>query len=102
MASLKRINPSSSSRLNNDTGFGTNADSYGGRFINRDGTFNLRKEGKPFWERVNVFHTLLNLPLWKFIGMIVIFYIGINVLYTGIYMLVGMDQLEGMEATTTW
>jgi len=30
-------------KINNDTGFGTNASSYGGRFINRVETLNLRK-----------------------------------------------------------
>ena len=30
---------------NNDTGFGGNPDNYGGRFVNRDGSFNVRKEG---------------------------------------------------------
>jgi len=43
MALNKRIDPYI--KPNNDTGFGTNASSYGGRFINRDGTFNIRKDG---------------------------------------------------------
>src|ERR1700733_15501234 len=69
-------------KTNNDTGFGTNASNYGGRFINRDGTFNLRKEGMPFWERFSVYHSMLNLPAWKFIAMILIFYLVINLIYT--------------------
>ena len=46
MASDMKIDPLI--KPNNDTGFGTNAANYGGRFINRDGTFNLRKEGVSF------------------------------------------------------
>ena len=38
--SKKQIDPLL--KTNNDTGFGINAANYGGRFINRDGTFNLR------------------------------------------------------------
>ena len=59
MALLKKINPFS--KPNNDTGFGSNASSYGGRFINRDGTFNIDKVGMPSWERFSIFHTMLNL-----------------------------------------
>src|SRR5664279_5325060 len=102
MASPKRINPSS--KVNNDTGFGTNASDYGGRFVNRDGTFNLRKEGMPFWERFSVYHSMLNLPAWKFIVLIIGFYLCINLFYTIIYLLIGIgpDQFTGMLAKTNW
>jgi inward rectifier potassium channel len=100
MALLKRINPSS--KINNDTGFGTNASDYGGRFINRDGSFNLRKEGMPFWERFSIYHRMLNLPRWKFITLIICFFLAINVAYTIIYLLIGTDGFTGMLATTNW
>ena len=100
MALLKRVNPFS--KVNNDTGFGTNAGDYGGRFINRDGTFNLRKEGMPFWDRFSVFHSMLNLPSWKFIVLIVSFFLVINLFYTSIYLLLGTDGFTGMIAATPW
>ena len=100
MALLKRINPSS--KINNDTGFGTNASDYGGRFINRDGSFNLRKEGMPFWERFSIYHRMLNLPRWKFITLIICFFLAINIAYTIIYLLIGTDGFTGMLATTNW
>jgi inward rectifier potassium channel len=100
MALLSRINPFS--RVNNDTGFGNNPSSYGGRFINKDGTFNIRKEGQAFRDRFSLFHSMLNLSLWKFIAVLVIFFIIINILYTSLYVLLGFDQFEGILATTTW
>src|SRR5690349_14813988 len=57
MALGKKINSIFTS--NNDTGFGTSATSFGGRFINKDGSFNLRKEGLPFWDKLSLFHTAL-------------------------------------------
>src|SRR5581483_11134373 len=87
MATSKRINPFLKS--NNDTGFGTNATSYGGRFINKDGSFNLRKEGLPVWQRFSIFHSMLNMPRWKFGTIIIIFFITINLLYTLIYLSIG-------------
>src|SRR5258705_13052069 len=100
MALLKRVNPFS--KINNDTGFGTNASDYGGRFINRDGTFNLRKEGMPFWERFSIYHSMLNLPRWKFIALIISFFLVINLLYTIIYLLIGTEEFTGLIATTNW
>src|SRR4051812_167603 len=90
------------SRVNNDTGFGNNAASYGGRFINRDGTFNLRREGISFFNRFSIYHTLLNLPRWKFIAVIIGFYFSINLCYAIIYCLLGMHQLQGWVGITPW
>ncbi len=100
MALGKRINPFL--RINNDTGFGVNASSYGGRFINKDGSFNLKKEGLPVWQRFSIFHTLLNIPRWKFIAVIILSFIIINLTFTFIYLFVGVDQITGIIATNKW
>jgi len=100
MAKEKRINPTLTS--NNDTGFGTSATSYGGRFVNKDGSFNLRKEGLPVWERFSLFHSMLNMPRWKFIAIVLIFFHAINLLYTFIYLLIGAHEFTGLIATTEW
>lgn len=96
----KKINPVL--KTNNDTGFGNNASNYGGRFINRDGTFNLRKEGISFLDRFSIYHNMLTIPRWKFIAVLVLFYFVINLIYTSIYLSIGIDQLQGVIATTHW
>src|SRR5580704_2290835 len=100
MATHKNINPFS--KANNDTGFGTNARDYGGRFINRDGSFNLRKEGISIMSRYDIYHIMLNMPRWKFISVIFIFYFLANLVFTFIYWIVGIDQLTGMISGTPW
>lgn len=100
MPTTKKIDPHL--KINNDTGFGTNANSYGGRFINKDGSFNLRREGVSFFERYSIFHSMLTLPRWKFIMLLILFYLGINLVYTFIYLTIGIDQLQGVIATTFW
>jgi inward rectifier potassium channel len=100
MALGKRINPFLKS--NNDTGFGFNASSYGGRFINKDGSFNLRKEGIPLWERFSIFHTMLNIARWKFAAVIIISFVIINLMFTFIYLLVGVDEITGIIASNRW
>lgn len=92
------INPFS--RVNNDTGFGTSAN-YGGRFVNRDGTFNIRKQGMGFWNRYSIFQTLLDIPTWKFILVILVTYLTVNLLFTAIYVALGTDQFTGIVGTTT-
>ena len=94
----KEINPVP--KLNNDTGFSTTGIINGSRFINRDGTFNLHKKGWPFWERFSIFYTMISLPLWQFIVIIVAFFFSINLLYTGIYWLIGAEQFTGFVAHT--
>jgi inward rectifier potassium channel len=89
-------------KTNNDTGFGTNAANYGGRFINRDGTFNLRKEGIPFLNRFSIYHSMLSMSRFKFISLLVLSYFLINLVYSVVYLIVGVDGLAGVVATTPW
>ncbi|KAA9041142.1 transporter [Ginsengibacter hankyongi] len=100
MPSHKNINPFS--KQNNDTGFASNTSEIGGRFINKDGSYNLVKEGMPFFKRFSLFQDMLNLPLWKFITVIFLFYLVINILFTLIYLLIGPQQLEGMIKGSSW
>ena len=98
--SKKQIDPLL--KTNNDTGFGINAANYGGRFINRDGTFNLRKEGVSFLDRYSIYHNMLTMPRWKFVALILCFYFAVNLVFAMIYLAVGSDQLAGVIATTHW
>lgn len=89
-------------KSNPDTGFGTQAGSIGGRFINRDGSFNLRKTGWPFWKRMSLYSYLMELSWFHFLLAIILFYFLVNLVFTGIYWLVGTDSLQGFLATTQW
>ena len=100
MAKFKSANPFL--KPNNDTGFGNNPNSYGGRFINRDGSFNLKREGISIFERFSVYQRMLNLSTFMFGGIILIYYFTLNALFTMAYLLVGTDQLQGIVGTTPW
>jgi inward rectifier potassium channel len=99
MPLLKQINPVP--KLNDDTGFSTTGVINGSRFINKDGTFNLHKKGWTFFDRFSIFYTMISLPLWQFITIIVIFFFSINLVYTGIYWWIGTDQFIGFLDNTT-
>ena len=100
MALRKRINTALKS--NNDTGFGTSTTDVGGRFINKDGSFNIRKDGVAIWDRFSIFHTMLNMPRWKFITIVITFYLVVNLLFSIVYMMIGPEQFYGMIAQTWW
>ncbi|HEV8285333.1 MAG TPA: ion channel [Chitinophagaceae bacterium] len=100
MSVSKRINPYS--KLNDDTGFSNTGIINGGRFINRDGTFNLRKKGRPFWDRFSVYYTMLTVPVFQFMSIIFIFFICINLIYAGIYLWIGPKQFTGLMLHTSW
>lgn len=100
MANYKKINPFS--RQNNDTGFASNSSNTGGRFINKDGSYNLVKEGMPFHKRFSIFNDMLNLPLWKFISIIFLFFLVINFIFSVIYFLIGPEQLDGLMSGSNW
>jgi inward rectifier potassium channel len=78
-----------------NTGFGSNSGVEGGRLANKDGSTNVQKTGMPFWERISIYHSLLRMSRGKFWLMIVLFYTIINLVFAGIYMAIGVDQLSG-------
>lgn len=87
-------------KVNDDTGFGGNPDNYGGRFVNRDGSYNVKKEGFSFFRRFSIFHSMLNMPVWKFYGTLFAFYLTINFVFGCIYFFIGKDQFQGIQAQT--
>lgn len=101
MAFLNKINTKAKAFLN--SGFGTNSNSYGGRFLNKDGTANVQKLGMGFFNRISWYHTLLDMPTWKFIMIILIFYIVINFAFALIYFAIGIEHLNGIDtSSSTW
>jgi inward rectifier potassium channel len=84
----------------NYTGFGTNASNYGGRFISKDGSSNVVKKGVPFLDQISWYHTLLQMPAWKFQAIIFGFFIVINFVFAIIYYLIGVEHLNGITAST--
>ena len=83
-----------------NTGFGTNASSYGGRLLNADGTPNIEKKGIGIFEKFSWFHSMLSISGWRFFFIILFFYITVNLFFTLIYYLIGVEHLEGLNMTS--
>ncbi|HSD13789.1 MAG TPA: ion channel [Flavobacterium sp.] len=96
MAFLKKINARAKADVN--TGFGSNSSNYGGRFINKNGDANVKKEGIGFVESISWYHTMLVLPKWKFMLVIFAFYLMVNLFFASVYCVIGVDHLKGITA----
>jgi inward rectifier potassium channel len=95
MALLKNINVRAKAEIN--SGFGTNSSSYGGRFINKDGSVNVEKKGMTFLQRISWYHTMITMPGYKFIGILFAFYFGINFVFALLYYGIGIEYLDGIS-----
>lgn len=88
------VNPKATSEIN--TGFGVNSSDYGGRFLNKNGQPNIEKKGVGYLEKISWYHVLLEMPRFKFLSVILIFYFIVNLLFGFIYFLLGSDKLAGI------
>lgn len=77
------------------TGFGSHSKDNSGRFYARDGSLNVSKVGLRFYERLSWYHSLLGMSLAKFLILIFMVYIGINLVFTAVYFIIGIDHLAG-------
>lgn len=87
-------------KAENNTGFGTNSQNYGGRFINKNGNANIQKVGISFLEGISWYHTMLKIPKWKFFFIIILFYFIVNLFFASIYMFIGVENLRGVTSVS--
>lgn len=84
-------------KTDSNTGFGTSASNYGGRFINKDGSANVERRGLNILSRTSWYHTMLALPRWKFLALLFLFFIGVNLIFASLYYLIGIEYLDGID-----
>jgi inward rectifier potassium channel len=84
-------------KADKNTGFGTNASSYGGRFVNKNGKANVEKRGMHVLQRISWYHTMIDMPGWNFILIILSFYVAINFIFASIYYGIGIEHLNGIS-----
>jgi len=97
MALFHRFNTKAKALIN--TGFGSTASYTGGRFINKDGSVNATKKGVGILDRISWYHTMLDMPSWKFLLILLLFYITINFVFALLYFGIGIEHLNGIDTT---
>ena len=68
------------------------------RLLNRDGTFNPRREGMPFLASLNAYHFLLSISWKKFLAVVALTYLGANFIFALAYLACGPHAIIGQDA----
>ncbi len=80
----------------NDPGLGEKYLINATRLINRDGSFNIKRYGAGFHHK-DLYQFLINLTWPKFLTAIFTFYFIFNLIFAGIYILIGTNSLVGVH-----
>ena len=79
-----------------DLGFGSVISRDGRqRLLNRDGSFNVVREGLGLFETIAPYQHLLTVSWPSFIGFVTVLYLGLNLLFAVLFVLCGPDALAG-------
>jgi inward rectifier potassium channel len=70
------------------------------RMMHRDGTFNVDRDGMSVIKSMSMYHWLITISWTKFLSIMSVFYIVINVMFAFGYYFAGSDALNGADSTT--
>ena len=70
------------------------------RFLNRDGSFNVRRQGLGFWQSISAYHYFLTMTWGRFITYLGAAYMLANGFFATLYTLCGAGALSGSEHLT--
>lgn len=70
--------------------------------INPDGSFNVNRKGSDSVDIGSIYHWLITMPWWKFNSIVLTYYLCVNLLFTGVYMVAGFENIRGMETLNNW
>ncbi|MBC7910192.1 MAG: hypothetical protein H7Y30_06815 [Pyrinomonadaceae bacterium] len=97
--SIKARHPVISPDEIRDLGFGSVvAGESRQRLLNKDGSFNVSRDGLNFWESLSLYHALLTMSWLKFLALMTLYYVLVNLLFTFAFMLCGAGALSAPEA----
>jgi len=96
---LDAARPLASGEDSRDLGFGGRvAQQTRSRFLNRDGSFNVRREGLPFFRSLSAYHALLTMSWPRFFLLSALGYFATNAAFAVAYLLCGPEALNGSKA----
>ena len=85
--------------INRDLGFGSVvARESRQRLLNRDGSFNVRRDGMKTFASLSLYHRLLTIPWSTFLALVVAAFLAVNVIFGLAYLACGPEALHGAPA----
>jgi inward rectifier potassium channel len=85
--------------LINNSGYSEIGENKFVRVVNKDGSYNITKTGIGKLTFFSWYHTLLDISRIKLLLVTVLFYVSANIVFGTIYVLVGVDKLDGVEVS---
>jgi inward rectifier potassium channel len=67
------------------------------RTINADGSFNVKRTGLK-WRDANPYLMLIDTTWPRFLLIVTVAFLAVNVIFAGLYLLVGIEHLKGLES----
>ncbi|MBL7662820.1 hypothetical protein JNK13_08735 [bacterium] len=84
-----------------DLGFGNDAPKRSeARLLNIDGTFNVKRTGLSFFRNQTLYQYCIRISWAKFLGLILLVYLALNLVFGSAYFLLGKDGLNGLKSPT--
>jgi len=81
-----------------NSGFSSLANQQGEELINNQGRINIKRKGQYFWNAFSSYHFLIDLNVAWFSIAVLLFFIIINIVFTCLYILIGVNQLGGLTS----
>ncbi|MEM1214294.1 MAG: ion channel [Bacteroidota bacterium] len=81
-----------------DPGFGRKITQSTDRLINKDGSYNIIREGEQVW---TAYQSLVEMPWGRFFGLIVLYYLAVNLVFALGFLAIGAEQLSSVTGGST-
>lgn len=85
-----------------ELGFGQKAYSKTTRLISQQGEFNVEKRGLRFWQSLDIYHELISMKWWNFVGIITVMFFLVNLIFALLYYSSGFEGIDGHSAESGW
>ena len=89
------------SHHDDDLGFGNRPMGKDQRMMNANGTPNIKRIGLPFFRSSDTYNWLISMSWGKFLTVIFIAWLIVNILFAFVYVGVGIEHLKGTDGFTT-
>jgi inward rectifier potassium channel len=76
------------------TGLNTTSNTSGSRIVNKSGQPNIKRIGSKFKERFITYHWLISISRFKFIGLVFLTYLMVNLVFALIYFALGPSAIK--------
>lgn len=100
---MAKLNPLRFFSSKKDASFGLDQSVTGNtRFVLSDGTFNVKKSGRHWWDTFNIYHWVTSVSWPVYWGSLASLYLTLNIIFGSIYFMVGPENIIGIPEGPLW